>query len=59
MRQHNAEALSTLEEATLLAPEEARYAYVYAIALNSAGRPQDAIAILKMANARHPVDGEI
>jgi Tfp pilus assembly protein PilF len=48
-----------LEKATVLAPEEARYAYVYAIALNSAGRGQDAITTLKEANSRHLVDAEI
>jgi hypothetical protein len=42
-----------------LAPEDARYAYVYAIGLNSVGRSQDALAILKQANARYPTDTDI
>ena len=52
-------ALAALKKAVELAPEDARYAYVYAIALNSAGRSQDALAILKQANGRHPVDTDI
>ena len=40
-------------------PTIARYVYVYAIALNQHGHPQDALAILKQANARHPADTDI
>ena len=52
-------ALAALQKAVELAPEDARYAYVYAIGLNSVGRSQDALAILKQANARHPADTDI
>jgi tetratricopeptide (TPR) repeat protein len=52
-------ALANLERAADLAPEDRRYAYVYAIALNSAGRPQDALATLKRANTKHPADVDI
>ena len=37
-------------------PIGARYAYVYAVALHSAGRVGDAIAALKQNLARHPRD---
>ena len=33
-----------------------RYAYVYAVALNSAGRTDDAIKALEASHARHPAD---
>ena len=41
-----------LQEAVELSPEDARFAYVYAIALNSTGRSQDALEIQEQANAR-------
>ena len=50
------EALAELQRAAELDPGQARYAYVYAIALNSAGRPEPAIAALKESLARHPND---
>jgi tetratricopeptide (TPR) repeat protein len=60
VRRHDmAGALAALQKAVELAPENARYAYVYAVALNAAGQPQDALAILKQANARHPADTDI
>jgi Flp pilus assembly protein TadD len=39
-----------------LEPERARYAYVYAVALHSAGRADDAMAVLKASLARHSGD---
>ncbi len=39
--------------------ENARYAYVYAIALHSAGRRSEAEAVLTAADARHPDNPEI
>jgi Flp pilus assembly protein TadD len=39
-----------------LEPDRARYAYVYAVALHSAGRSEQAIAVLKENLARHPED---
>ena len=41
------EAIGELRLAAQLAPEQARYAYVHAVALNSAGRGSEAIAVLK------------
>jgi Flp pilus assembly protein TadD len=59
-RQHDMpNALAALQKALVLAPEDARYAYVYAVALNSAGKSADALTILKQANARHPADVDI
>jgi hypothetical protein len=34
-------------------PDQARYAYVYAVALHSAGRVGDAMTVLKEGLARH------
>ena len=48
-----------LQEAVELAPEDARFAHVYAITLNSAGRSRDALEIQKQADARHPTDADI
>jgi len=48
-----------LQEAVALAPEDARFAYVYVIALNSTGRSRDALEIQKQADARHPTDADI
>jgi Flp pilus assembly protein TadD len=50
------EALEKLQRAAQLDPERARYAYVYAVALHSAGRLPDATMVLKDNLARHPND---
>ena len=50
------EALGELRRAAELAPEQARYAYVYAVALHSAGRGSEAMTALKDSLARHPDD---
>jgi predicted CXXCH cytochrome family protein len=52
----NDEALAELRRAAELAPDLARYAYVYAVALHSAGRVGDAMTVLKESLARHPDD---
>lgn len=52
-------ALRSLAQAARLAPERARYAYVWAVGLNSAGRTGEAIAALRDALRRHPYDVEI
>jgi predicted CXXCH cytochrome family protein len=52
----NDEALAELNKASELDPERSRYAYVYAVALHSGGRVQDAVAVLKGNLARHPND---
>lgn len=52
-------ALASLAQAAKLAPERARYAYVWAVALHSAGRRQESIAALRDADRRHPYDIDI
>lgn len=49
-------ALESLSKSVALAPEEPRYAYVYAIGLNSAGQAQQAVAVLASSVERHPTD---
>ena len=51
-----ADALPELARAAATDPANARYAYVYAVALNSAGRTEDAIKTLEASHARHPAD---
>jgi predicted CXXCH cytochrome family protein len=53
------EALRELERAVQLAPDEPQYVYVYAVALNSTGRPADALGVLGRAAARWPEHREI
>jgi tetratricopeptide (TPR) repeat protein len=48
-----------LRAAADLASDGARYAYVYGVALHSAGRQQDAIAYLKERQNAHPGDRDI
>jgi Flp pilus assembly protein TadD len=50
------EATAELERAAQLAPESARYTYVYAVALNSAGKQAEALRQLKDNEHRHPAD---
>jgi predicted CXXCH cytochrome family protein len=50
------EALEELRRAAELDPEQARYAYVYAVGLHSAARAGEAIAVLKESLTRHPND---
>jgi Flp pilus assembly protein TadD len=52
----NDEALAELNKASELDPERSQYAYVYSVALHSAGRVQDALTALKANLARHPND---
>jgi Flp pilus assembly protein TadD len=55
---HQGAALEELRRAAELDPERARYAYVYAVGLQSAGRRGDALAVLKTSLQRHPNDRE-
>lgn len=55
----NAAALAELATAVRLAPDNARYAYVQAIALHSAGRRDEALVALRDANRRNPDDLDI
>ena len=50
------EALGELRRAAELAPEQARYAYVYAVGLHSSGRGGEAMTVLKDTLAAHPGD---
>jgi len=49
------EAVDDLRLASKLNPENARYIYVYAIALNSTGNPEKAIMVLQGAHNIHPM----
>jgi Flp pilus assembly protein TadD len=53
------EAIVELKRATELAPANGRYAYVYAIALDSAGRTADAVSVLEDAADRDQGDRDI
>jgi Flp pilus assembly protein TadD len=60
VRQHNyAEALPLLRRAAELAPDNVRYGYVYAIALNSTDSPQQASALLEQIHRQHPADRDV
>jgi predicted CXXCH cytochrome family protein len=58
-QRRNEEAIGMFAEAAELAPREARYAYVHAVAVYGARRPNEAIAILKAALIHHPYDRAI
>ena len=53
------EALGELERATALEPGNARFAYVYAVALHSTGKADAAIARLEKTLVAHPNDRNI
>jgi len=53
---HNDKALDSLAAAAHLDPGNARYAYVYAIALNDRGQTNPAITTLEAAIQLHPYD---
>jgi tetratricopeptide (TPR) repeat protein len=57
--QRTAEAVPELAHAAHLAPEESRFAYVYAVALHSTGQLQEALEALEQALARHPGDRDL
>jgi hypothetical protein len=59
IKQHEKCGLVELRLAAHLAGNRAQYAYVYGVALHSAGRPQDALAHLKESQNAHPGDREI
>ena len=50
------EALTALAEAARLGGDNARYGYVYAVALNGAGQGPKAIQTLETVVAKHPND---
>lgn len=60
VRQHDyGEALDQLRQASELAPDNVRYAYVYAIALNSTGAVPQALALLERTHRQHPTDPDV
>jgi Flp pilus assembly protein TadD len=48
------ETVHALRQATDLAPENARYGYVYGVALHSFGRKEEALKALRAVLSRHP-----
>lgn len=57
VRQHRpGDALAEIARAAEIDPGNARYAYIYVVALNSAGRTDDAIKTLEANHGRHPAD---
>lgn len=52
-------AIESLARAAELAPEHSRYAYVYAVAVDGAGRTEEALAVLEAAQGRDPNDRDI
>lgn len=52
------EAIESLGRARAIAPEQSRYAYVYAVALHASGRRAEALEVLKQNAERHPGDRE-
>ena len=48
------EALAEFARAAEIDPDNARYAYVHGIALNSTGRTDEALEVLEASQARHP-----
>jgi predicted CXXCH cytochrome family protein len=60
VRQHQqAAALDALKRAAELDPNDARFTYVYAVAVHSAGRVDEGIAILEQAQKRWPYDRDL
>jgi Flp pilus assembly protein TadD len=56
---HPAEALAEFRHAAELESDRARYAYVYAVALHSSGRGEEAMFVLREALDKHPDDRDI
>ena len=52
-------ALVSLAKAGSLQAENQRYQYVYAVALQSAGKLDEALGVLQAALVRHPADVDI
>jgi len=58
-QQRKEEALDYLRQAAASLAAPARYVYVYGVALNSTGKPQQAVAALEQGLKRFPGDPEI
>jgi tetratricopeptide (TPR) repeat protein len=54
-----AEALASLKAAHELAGDDARFAFVYAVALHDAGNRERAVTVLRDALGRHPWDRDL
>ncbi|MCK5382441.1 MAG: tetratricopeptide repeat protein, partial [Gammaproteobacteria bacterium] len=52
-------AVTELHQAATLNPDSARYIYVYAVALNSIGKPAEALLVLQGAHNRFPNNTDI
>lgn len=59
VRRHDPAAITELRQASELAPENARYAYVYAVALQANGAVGQALVRLTRAHEQHPADRDI
>ena len=53
------DAIAEFGKASSLAPDNLRYTYVYAITLNSTGKPDPALRILGETYQRHPYNREV
>jgi Flp pilus assembly protein TadD len=58
-QRHTAEALGEFAEGAKRAPENARFAYVYGVALHDLGERDKALSSLREALGRFPNDGDI
>ena len=58
-QKRNTEAIEALEQAARYSPDNARYVYVYAVALNSAGKTARALLVLQGAHNRFPNNTDI
>jgi tetratricopeptide (TPR) repeat protein len=58
-QKRNDAALEELQQAATLGPQSAQYVYVYAVALNSAGKQEQAIMVLQGAHNRFPNNTDI
>ena len=58
-QQRTDEAVEELRQAATLDPAAVRYVYVYAVALNSTGQPEQAVLVLQGAHNAHPNNIEI
>ena len=52
-------ALDELQQAVQLRPDAARYGYVLGVALNSTGKTDRALQVLRAAHAQHPTDRDV
>lgn len=58
-QKRTSEAMTYLSQAAGLAPDEARFSYVLAVAQHDTGMTAEAMATLKNAIARHPYDRDL